>query len=170
MTYRPLLGVLLLFCSAACRPARSPDEIARDKDGDGIANAVDWCPEKRERVNEHNDEDGCPDHLKSNASLWVPGLVVTGLSVPLVIMGAAWAAAGLAPADHGVDPYMNAGMETIGIPLLIAAAFHQAIGIPLIVVGARDTYWSDAPSEGGPPGAPPPVRVELGARGVGVRY
>ena len=48
-----------------------PDEVgpepsgcpARDPDGDGIVGAADACPDEAETVNDHEDEDGCPDEI-----------------------------------------------------------------------------------------------------------
>lgn len=154
---------------AACAPARSPDQIAVDRDGDGVANATDRCPDKPETANEHNDHDGCPDRLRANRGLWVPGAVVLGLSIPLVAVGAQLTASGIESQNDPIDPFMSAGSEYYGIPLLVAAGIHQAVGISLIVAGATDRYWTDGPSEDGPP-ATPPVRFEVGKRGLGIRY
>jgi hypothetical protein len=167
MTYRHTPILLLLFM-AACKPARSPDEIARDRDGDGIANAADGCPDKPESANEHNDHDGSTDRLRANRGLLVPGIVVLALSVPLTVLGAQMTASGLAPKDE-IDPFMTMGLEYVGVPLLAAAAVHQAVGIPLIIAGAMDRYWTDGANDDGPP-ATAPVRFELGKRGVGIRY
>lgn len=167
MTYR-ITPLLLLLVTAACQPARSPDAIARDRDGDGIANASDACPDKSESKNEHNDHDGCPDHLRAKRGLWVPGAVVLGLSVPLVAVGAKLTADGVASQENSIDPFMSAGSEYYGIPFLVAAGIHQAVGISLIVAGAVDREWTDGPNDEGPPASP--VRFELGKRGVGIRY
>jgi hypothetical protein len=164
MTYRPLLVLLLLFSAAACRPTRSPAEIARDKDGDGIANDLDACPTDRETVNRHNDQDGCPDRRLRKRGVLVPGAVVAGLGLPLIGMGAAWTSIGLSSYDDP-DP-MHAGFEEVGVPLLVAGIVHEAIGIPLIVAGASASWWSDEPGADAPSG----VRPEISARGVGVRY
>ncbi len=43
----------------------TPDDgcPSTDKDGDGIVGSSDKCPNDRETVNKHQDEDGCPDDL-----------------------------------------------------------------------------------------------------------
>jgi cysteine-rich repeat protein len=38
-------------------------EVPRDSDGDGILDGEDRCAQEPESVNEHEDEDGCPDQL-----------------------------------------------------------------------------------------------------------
>jgi hypothetical protein len=34
-----------------------------DRDGDGVPDDVDKCPDEPETLNGYQDEDGCPDHL-----------------------------------------------------------------------------------------------------------
>ena len=38
--------------------------VSQDKDGDGIPNAVDQCPDQPEDFNHYKDEDGCPDEAE----------------------------------------------------------------------------------------------------------
>ena len=42
-------------------PAAPAPEPAEDADGDGIVGAADRCPDAPETVNQHEDDDGCPD-------------------------------------------------------------------------------------------------------------
>lgn len=46
---------------AAVDPKASPAVQMADRDGDGIADADDKCPDAAETVNAYKDQDGCPD-------------------------------------------------------------------------------------------------------------
>jgi len=67
--FAPLLAFLVFFSLTACGggdaptgpggPAPTPANP--DRDGDGILNSVDTCPDQAEVVNGWGDTDGCPD-------------------------------------------------------------------------------------------------------------
>jgi hypothetical protein len=156
--------LLTLLSGCQPRPAQTPraDGIV-DTDGDAILDAKDACPSENERPNGHNDHDGCPDKKVRKRGLFVPGIVVTSLSAPLIGMGAQFTAWGVGGCGEP-DP-MTCGFEKVGIPLLVAAGVHLAVGIPLIVAGA-ETRWSDEPQD---PEAPA-LQPHIGAEGVGFAF
>lgn len=43
----------------------APSTKIGDRDGDGIADDIDECPDEPETINDYNDADGCPDELGS---------------------------------------------------------------------------------------------------------
>lgn len=53
---------LALEASARCRP--------QDRDGDGILDEVDRCPDEAETRNGYNDDDGCPEGDRDRDGIW----------------------------------------------------------------------------------------------------
>ncbi|MCB9679204.1 MAG: OmpA family protein [Alphaproteobacteria bacterium] len=61
----------------------------RDRDGDGIVNRDDACPDEPETVNDYRDADGCPDHLPALAITVREGdAVASGASLDVATDGA----------------------------------------------------------------------------------
>jgi len=56
-----LLLVTTLFASRATGDATIGTVIAPDRDGDGVPNSADLCPDDPEDKDGFEDEDGCPD-------------------------------------------------------------------------------------------------------------
>ncbi len=55
-----LFGAELTFFDAR-KVVIKPPEPPKDRDGDGIIDMEDMCPDDPEDIDEYNDEDGCPD-------------------------------------------------------------------------------------------------------------
>lgn len=53
---------LALEAAAQCRP--------QDRDGDGILDGVDRCPDEPETRNGYNDDDGCPEGDRDRDGIW----------------------------------------------------------------------------------------------------
>ncbi|HEX8796692.1 MAG TPA: hypothetical protein VF765_37330, partial [Polyangiaceae bacterium] len=51
-------------CPKGQEPQGTDDCVPVDKDGDGILNAADKCPDQAEDINHFEDTDGCPDEQK----------------------------------------------------------------------------------------------------------
>lgn len=51
-------------CPKGLEPQGTDDCVPLDKDGDGILNAADKCPDQPEDINHFEDTDGCPDEQK----------------------------------------------------------------------------------------------------------
>src|SRR5262245_64111852 len=60
-TLRPDDAKLLLFGLHLVLGSNTRIEIERDRDGDGIRDSVDRCPDEPEDKDGFEDEDGCPD-------------------------------------------------------------------------------------------------------------
>ncbi len=56
--------VFRVFLGLAYAPVGKevPQEVKDDRDGDGIKNKVDQCPDEPEDIDKYQDEDGCPDN------------------------------------------------------------------------------------------------------------
>jgi outer membrane protein OmpA-like peptidoglycan-associated protein len=56
--------VFRVFLGLAYAPVGKevPQEVKDDRDGDGIKNKVDQCPDEPEDIDKYKDEDGCPDN------------------------------------------------------------------------------------------------------------
>jgi len=148
-----LIRTFLLGCTiagAGCA-VTLPEDVAssrlppsqRDSDNDGVVDASDRCPENNETRNEHNDLDGCSDVRVPNRGMLVPGIIVTALGTPILAFGMAYTVVGLRSPTSFTDDVGEGGMGAWAVGLLAAAAIHFAVGIPLIVAGARDKHWSD---------------------------
>ncbi len=55
-------------------PKKPPPPVNNDRDGDGIPNAEDQCPDQPETFNGYKDEDGCPD--KGDVEVGDGGLIL----------------------------------------------------------------------------------------------
>lgn len=54
-------SLLVASWLSGCVPTTALAEGTEDGDGDRVSDAVDRCPTEPETVNQHLDEDGCPD-------------------------------------------------------------------------------------------------------------
>lgn len=112
-------------------------DMGRDRDGDGVPDARDRCPDKGETKNGYQDEDGCPDTAKLRLQATLDGEIADGAAIlaegngrkveqqqgsePVVINprpGSRWTASarlGCRSAEGALD--IQPGENTLSLPL-----------------------------------------------------
>jgi outer membrane protein OmpA-like peptidoglycan-associated protein len=65
-----LLGLSVTLGRKRSEPTPEPTPEPSDRDGDGLLDADDTCPDEAETVNDYKDEDGCPESDKDGDGFW----------------------------------------------------------------------------------------------------
>ena len=136
-------------CPAQMEPSGTDDCVPVDKDGDGIPNSADKCPDQPEDKNGFEDGDGCPDEAKRQAMLAAEAArkqreAAVNAVHPLEQLGGARYVGGfgfLLPGDAAdAPPPQSAGAEQ---PASIPAARPLGKNDWLWGVGIDYLHWTD---------------------------